>query len=378
MRIAVIGTRGFPDVQGGIETYCEEICPRLVERGCSVIAYMRAAYVDPSRRSFRGVVLEPIAAPTNRYLETLVHTARAVRRAQCDGADIVYFQGIGPSVFAPYAHRLGMKVVMRHVGADYRRAKWSRPAQWFLRWCERVAVHDADAIVSISHVITRDVRRRRPRAEIFTIPNGAPRRGYGGGFATGARLGLERGRYFLTVGRLVREKRIEDAIDAFASARIDGWRLVIAGGAKARDRYTHSLIARAACAPGIIMTGLLAHAALDELYANASAFLLPSSHEGLSLALLEALGHGLPCLASDIPANHAAGLPAEWLVPVGDVDALSVAMHRVAHAPSKDTRALALRLAAAHDWEQTADDTVAVLEHVLNGSLMNARPLAAQ
>jgi glycosyltransferase involved in cell wall biosynthesis len=43
---------------------------------------------------------------------------------------------------------------------------------------------------------------------------------------------------------------------------------------------------------------------LDELLTNAMLFVLPSDLEGLSLALLDAMGAGVCVLASDIPENH--------------------------------------------------------------------------
>ena len=44
--------------------------------------------------------------------------------------------------------------------------------------------------------------------------------------------------------------------------------------------------------------------ALDELLTNAMLFVLPSDMEGLSLALLDAMGAGVCVLASDIPENR--------------------------------------------------------------------------
>jgi glycosyltransferase involved in cell wall biosynthesis len=42
---------------------------------------------------------------------------------------------------------------------------------------------------------------------------------------------------------------------------------------------------------------------LKELFSNAYVFVQPSEYEGLSVALLEAMGWGLACLVSDIPQN---------------------------------------------------------------------------
>ncbi|MGL5795777.1 MAG: glycosyltransferase family 4 protein, partial [Waterburya sp.] len=45
MKIAVIGVKGLPASQGGIEHYCKVLYPRIVERGNSVDLYARSSYV---------------------------------------------------------------------------------------------------------------------------------------------------------------------------------------------------------------------------------------------------------------------------------------------------------------------------------------------
>ena len=45
MRIVVTGLRGFPNVQGGIETHCEELYPRIVNLGHEVIVVRRSGFV---------------------------------------------------------------------------------------------------------------------------------------------------------------------------------------------------------------------------------------------------------------------------------------------------------------------------------------------
>ncbi len=62
---------------------------------------------------------------------------------------------------------------------------------------------------------------------------------------------------------------------------------------------------------------------LDELLSNAMIFVLPSDMEGLSLALLDAMGAGLCVLASDVPENREAVDGAGFTFHAGDVDDLS-------------------------------------------------------
>ena len=36
MKIVVIGTRGIPNIMGGVETHCEELFPRIAKRGFDI------------------------------------------------------------------------------------------------------------------------------------------------------------------------------------------------------------------------------------------------------------------------------------------------------------------------------------------------------
>ena len=48
--IAVVGTRGFPDVQGGVERHCEELYTRLAAHGVDILVFTRSPYVPDAPR----------------------------------------------------------------------------------------------------------------------------------------------------------------------------------------------------------------------------------------------------------------------------------------------------------------------------------------
>ena len=48
MKIVVIGTRGIPNIMGGVETHCEELFPRIAARGFDVTVIRRSSYVRDS------------------------------------------------------------------------------------------------------------------------------------------------------------------------------------------------------------------------------------------------------------------------------------------------------------------------------------------
>ena len=62
---------------------------------------------------------------------------------------------------------------------------------------------------------------------------------------------------------------------------------------------------------------------LEELITNAMLFVLPSEMEGLSLALLDAMGAGVCALTSDIPENREVVDGAGFTFQAGSVDDLA-------------------------------------------------------
>ena len=84
MKIVVAGTRGIPNIQGGVETHCEELYPRLAAMGHDVTVVRRSCYVTPQNKlqSYKGVRLKDIYAPRKKSIEAIVHTFLAILYAR--------------------------------------------------------------------------------------------------------------------------------------------------------------------------------------------------------------------------------------------------------------------------------------------------------
>ena len=126
-------------------------------------------------------------------------------------------------------------------------------------------------------------------------------------------------------------------------------------------------VALAAKSTDVVLTGFQRGKALAQLYSHAGAFVLPSSHEGLPIALLEALSYGLPVLASDIPANLEIGLDESSYFPLGDVAALAEGLARVARMPQDESMRAARRgwVATTYDWKLIAEQTLRVYRRIM-------------
>ena len=158
MKIVVVGTRGIPDILGGVETHCQELYPRIVKLGHDVTIIRRTPYLTDNNRdmtTFESVKLIDVYAPRKKSLEAIIHTFLAVIKARKLNADIVHIHSIGPNILAPFARLLGMKVVMTHHGPDYDRQKWGFLAKNMLKFGEWCGAKFCHQIISISEVISR-------------------------------------------------------------------------------------------------------------------------------------------------------------------------------------------------------------------------------
>lgn len=309
MRIAVIGSKGLPPRQGGIEHHCAEIYSRMAEKGHYVELFARTSYHHLAwnkRYLYGDVQVSNLPSIPMKGVDALVNSGIAAMIASLQQFDIVHFHALGPAVFSwiPRLLSPGTKVVVTCHGLDWQRAKWGRFSTGLLKLGERVAVDNAHGI----GVVSEDLQRyflKRYCCQTICIGNApASYQASDPELSFVRSQGLKKDRYILFLGRLVPEKRPDLLIRAFAKLRSKHWKLAFVGGASDTSPYFESLKDLAHADPNVLFCGELQGALLAEMVRGAGLFVLPSEMEGLPLALLEAMRERIPVVASDIPAHR--------------------------------------------------------------------------
>ncbi|MCM1313304.1 MAG: glycosyltransferase family 4 protein [Bacteroides sp.] len=368
MKIVVTGTRGIPDIMGGVETHCEELFSRIAKAGAEVTLIRRSNYVHDALTEWNGVRLADVDSPKKKSFEAIIHTFRAINAAKRLGADILHVHAIGPALLVPYAKMLGMKVVFTHHGPDYDRDKWGFAAKTMLKLGERMGCRFADEVIVISDVIRNLISSKYGRTKnVHLIYNGVPEPDICDNPEYFEELGIEKGNYVLGMCRFVPEKNLHHLVEAFGklstgngASRI---KLVLAGDTDFEDDYSR-MLKRIARENGVVLTGFVKGHKLHSLLTHARCFVLPSSHEGLPIALLEAMSYGLPVIVSDIPANLEVGLPEKDYFRCGNVDELSAKLQSVVNGECQRIR----YDMSKYDWNMIAKQVAEVYAYCLSGN----------
>lgn len=373
MKIAVIGAKGLPPKQGGIEHYCAEVYPRMVAQGHSVDLFARSSYIDLApfqKADFKGVRIISVPCPGARGYDAFIGSALGAIAACGRQYDIIHFHALGPSLFTWLPKYLSSaKVIATCQGLDWQREKWGKISSRMIRLGEATAAHCADGITVVSEDLRSYFLKTYSR-QSFYIPNApASYADSDPDFTYGQSLSLEQGKYIVFLGRLVPEKCPDLLLKAFQKLQPPDWKLVFVGGTSdTTDFIDAELLQPSTNNPNIIFTGELRGSQLAEIVRGAGLFALPSSLEGLPLAMLEAMAEGIPILASDIPP-HVQLLGEERdrgvLFQMGNLTSCVESMNWAIHHP-QEMRVMAEKsqkyVQLNYNWDQITADTLKVYQ----------------
>ena len=137
--------------------------------------------------------------------------------------------------------------------------------------------------------------------------------------------------HLVFLGYLSARKGVPELLQALASPALQArpWRATLAGGGPVEEFRQQAT--KLGIAGRVDFPGWLEQPAATALCADADVLVLPSHAEGLAMAVLEGLAHGLVVVATPVGAHTEVIEPeiSGLLVPPGDADALAKALARV-------------------------------------------------
>lgn len=356
-----------PGVSGGPETYLRGLAPALAAEFPEI--ELTVATTPSGAAALRADRWEEFA----RLLALPCEDGQRIRRqwaeqvllprvARANGAQIVH----SLASLAP-VHAGARAVVTLHDVTFLLRPTFGRLTTWGMGLLVKAAARRADALIAgtaaardeICSVLNLD------RARFTVVHHGhAPAQATGASAAdvVRARYELENARVVLCVAAKRPHKNQELLIRAATSLDPDT-AIVLAGHAEPYEAELRSLARELGVFSRIRFVGYVPDADLEGLWGIASCAAFPTLGEGFGIPVIEALAHGVPVAASDLPVLREVGgeLP-HYFDPTDPADAA-----RAIQAALGDTDAS--RLGPAHaarfTWSAAARATQGVYERVL-------------
>lgn len=363
--VMFIGLRSINGGQGGVEKHVACLVEEYERRGIQTCVIERSPYATKQGRRYVNSWTKTLWSPKKASLEALVHSVIATFYAASVRPQILHVHAIGPSLIVPLARLLGLRVVCTHHGKDYDREKWGKFARLSLRLGEHFQARFGNACICVSNGLAASLSDKYHRLFAY-IPNAVRMPTRPLEFDALAQFGLEPGRYIVNVSRLVPEKRQIDLIEAYKALNRSDIKLALVGGVDHASDYSERLRELAAATPGVVMTGFQSGSTLAQLTAGAAVFALPSSHEGMPIAALEAMSMYRPLVLSNIDANKDLGLPGECYHEVASVPSLTQTLRRTLERhqhqslPSYDWSAVL----SAYSWSMVAEKTLGIYSQI--------------
>ncbi|MGB9496749.1 MAG: glycosyltransferase [Dissulfuribacterales bacterium] len=209
-------------------------------------------------------------------------------------------------------------------GSDVNHAKKSQ----IFNLLHKKAMQKSIFMVGVSHAIATELRRQHPGLsnKIRFVPNGVDDAFYtlpaGRDHFASSPLRL------LFIGSLIPLKGLDVLLKALARINsLSSWTLTVVGDGPEGD-HLRSLLTDLKIDKNIRFLGSISPDGIPQLMNDHHLLILPSHREGRPNVVLEAMAAALPVLATDIEGTRELVQHGKtgWLVPPGDVDALSGAL----------------------------------------------------
>lgn len=168
MKIAILGTRGIPNYYGGFEQFAEFFSVFLVEKGHEVYCYNSHNHKF-QEKMFNGVQILHQHDPEYKYgtFGQFIYDYNCILDARKRDFDIILQLGYTSNSIWFFLLPKKPIIITNMDGIEWKRSKYSRPVQQFLRFAERLAAKSSDYLVSDSIGIQNFLKKRYKKESTY-------------------------------------------------------------------------------------------------------------------------------------------------------------------------------------------------------------------
>jgi len=298
-KIAILGSRGYPYVYSGYETFIKETAERLSDK-YEIHVYCHRGLFHERPKEHNGIFLHYIPAIELKSLSQLSHSFLSTLHALFMGYAICFFVNPANGPFGYLLRLFGIKSLLNTDGVEWERPKWKGLGARYFYWAAKISTRAFDQLVADSEEM-KAIYQREFNTSSEVIAYGAPVRSEADPEKI-ADFGITSQGYYLIVGRLIPDNNADLLIAGFLKSD-SPHKLVVVGDVPYADAYADRV--KGMANERLCFTGYVTDSeVLYQLYANCFCYLHGHEFGGTNPTLLKALGYRCAILALDTPFSR--------------------------------------------------------------------------
>lgn len=295
MKIAIIGSKGYPYVYGGYETFVSEVGPRLLAMGVDVHVYCHGPLFKSKPKVVNGIKLHYMPTVNTKSFSQLSNSFFSTCHAIAQGYDVILYVNSANGVFGVLTKLFRQKTTINVDGLEWLRPKWKGLGAKVFYFTSKMATKWMNAIITDAEAM-REIYLQEFNTDSTVIAYGANIR-YSKQPELINQWNLRPNDYYLIVGRLIPDNNALLILQEYVRTKSDK-KLVIVGDVPFQDEYSTSI--KKVNDDRIIFTGYVNGSdQLAELYHHCFAYFHGHEYGGTNPTLLKALAYGCAIVALD-------------------------------------------------------------------------------
>jgi glycosyltransferase involved in cell wall biosynthesis len=302
LNIAIIGSRGIPNNYGGFEQMAQWLAVGLLNRGHQVTVYN--SHNHPyTEKEWTGVNIVHCfdAEKTLGIAGQFVYDLNCIRHARKNRYDVILFLGYTSSSVWGRLFPKNAVIISNMDGMEWKRAKYSKPVQQFLKYAEKLAIKYSGYFITDSTVMQTYVNRKYNVSSKY-IPYGAQAAANTNEQAL-AEYGVSKFNYHMLMARMEPENNIDMILNGFHNSCSEHKFIVVGNIHNTYGKLMHKKYREDG---RIHFAGAIFNAAkTSSLRTFCSLYFHGHSVGGTNPSLLEAMANGAVIAAHDNEFNRA-------------------------------------------------------------------------
>lgn len=299
LKIAIIGSRGYPYVYSGYETLVKELSERLVKKGHTVRVYCHKFLFKNRPKKINGIELIYTPSIQSKIFSQLFNSFFSFLHVCFSNVDVILVVNSANGPFGILTKIFRKKTCINVDGLEWLRPKWKGIGSLYFKFASKLSTMFFDEIITDSIEMNKVYRNKFGKKSTVIA--------YGSTILVTKKskalekLKLKKKEYYLIVGRLIPDNNADLIVDGFLNSNTKK-KLIIVGDVHYKDHYANNI--KKNTDERIIFTGYVKDQnILAELYYNCYVYIHGHEYGGTNPTMINAMAHGCAIIALDTVFN---------------------------------------------------------------------------